>query len=490
LENQGRGKQIKIIIIDDERDTCLYLAAIISNIKLQYEDIFVFQSYSGLEALSLINDGHFDIIISDISLPDISGIEIAQKAIKLNQDQKIVLISGNEDIIRSINSMEMGIFDFLTKPIDLNKLIKIIKKVSSLHREKGIDVSNLFKNNDRFISFNEIQFPNYDNKDEIGIFSEKMQSIYNKINKILEYPQIPILIRGETGTGKEVLAQYTHNQYFLKASPFIAINCSNLSRELFESELFGYEKGSFTGADPSGKEGKIKAAGEGTLFLDEVGEIPLEMQSKLLRVIETREYYKIGGNKKQLVKARFVFATNRDLTDMIKKRQFREDLYYRLNLCEVKIPPLRERKEEIIPLSLFMIKKITKELDKPIKNVEKEALKLLENHSFPGNIREMKNLITKAVLFTRGDTIYKKDVQDIMLSGERKEILLKINPDQIVLPDQPFNLIDLENAIIIKTLKKFNGNKTKTATFLGLTRIQLYGRFRDISTSYDNAHND
>ncbi len=303
-----------------------------------------------------------------------------------------------------------------------------------------------------------------------------MDAVYKKIGKLRDFPQIPILIRGETGTGKEVLARHTHFDNPALEGDFVALNCSNLGRELFESELFGYEKGSFTGADKAGKDGKIKAAENGTLFLDEIGEIPLEMQTKLLRVIEQKEFYKVGGGPVQPVRARFVFATNRDLRDMVGKGLFREDLYFRLNLCEVWIPPLRERKEEIVPLALYLFYKIGKELGKEPAEIETNAFSLLEGHAFPGNIRELKNIITKAVIFSDNDIVLEKNIRELITRPQKSIIDL----NTLELPDQPFDFEELNIAIIKKTLKKFNGNKSKTAEYLGLNRIQLYGRYKDV----------
>jgi DNA-binding NtrC family response regulator len=479
-------KLMNILIVDDDRDSCEYLAKITANLKVP--ELVIQKAYSGNEAYKAMDRQNFEIVLSDVGLPDISGLEIAEKFIHSSPRTKIILISGNEEIIQSINSIDSGIYDFLTKPVDVKKLVEIIrnalKDIKRSASGSGMKLDDILNGHGGLIRMDQIEnwvehsVPLSKNRD-FAIFSDKMDSVYKKINKLKDYPQIPILIRGETGTGKEVLARHMHYDNPDIEGAFVALNCSNLGRDLFESELFGYEKGAFTGADKAGKEGKIKAAENGTLFMDEIGEIPLGMQAKLLRIIEEKEYFMVGGSSIQPVRARLVFATNRDLREMTGAGQFREDLYFRLNLCEIWIPPLRERKEEIIPLSLYLFYKIGKELGKQPEEIESAAFRLLEGHNFPGNIRELKNIITKAVLFC-DNIILEKNIHELIAMPEKKSPpAAAIDLKTLELPDQPFDLEELNMAIIKKALKKFNGNKSKTAEYLGLNRIQLYGRYKE-----------
>jgi transcriptional regulator with PAS, ATPase and Fis domain len=268
---------------------------------------------------------------------------------------------------------------------------------------------------------------------------------------------------------------------------YIAINCSNMNKELFEAELFGYEKGAFTGADEKGKKGYIEQASNGTLFLDEISEIDLDIQAKLLRVLETGDYYRVGGRKNQKVKGRLIFATNRNLFKLTKKDAFREDLYYRLNIVNIQIPPLSQRKEEIVPMILFFIKQQNKELNKTVKFIEPQVLKLLYAYKWPGNMRELKNFITQIMIFIEGNSIrfdhlemkdeldrYNTQLQDPFT--EKKALTQDDLIDKLL--EKPFNLEHFIIKLVRKTLRKFKGNKAKTARFLGLKREQLYNRYR------------
>lgn len=468
------------MIVDDKKDCCDDLADFLSS--LSYETVKI---YSAKDALSLCRESHFDIVISDVGMPMISGIELSQELQTLPNPPAIILMSGREDIIDSIHALELGIFDFLSKPIDLKQLVEIIKKIelqlkkiTQSSKKSVFDFRRLEKNTpicineynpDEDFSFAHPQIG------EIGIFSKRTHILYNKLDKLSEYTDIPILIEGPTGSGKEVVARYLHYKNTRLEGQFVAINCSNLGKELFEAELFGYEKGSFTGADSKGRDGKIKLSEKGTLFLDEISEIPLDLQSKLLRVIQEREYYKIGGNQKLKANTRFVCATNQNLKESVKKGGFREDLYYRLSVCPVNLPSLSERKEEVIPLFFAFLKQAIELLKKPITHIEAQVIQSASEYSWPGNIREMKNAITKAVLFSETSLAKKEDFNFSIFSASKT---FSMDLNQVELPENPFNLEELNQIIVKKALEKFKGNKTKTAEFLGLTRIQLYKRFK------------
>jgi len=319
------------------------------------------------------------------------------------------------------------------------------------------------------------------------VFSERLKDILEHLERMKISPYVPLLITGDTGSGKELIAQFMHYEVGEASGEYIAVNCSNMNKELFEAELFGYEKGAFTGADPKGKQGYIQQAANGTLFLDEISEIDLNIQSKLLRVLETGEFYKVGGRNKQKTQCRIVFATNKNLHDLVKKGEFREDLYYRLNIVSVEVPPLKQRREEIIPMVLFFIKQMNSEWSKKIKYIEAQVLKLLYAYKWPGNIRELKNFITQIMIFIDGDKIrfehlQMKDELDrytTQIQSPFVEKKVESEDDLIdLLMEKPFNLEPFIMKIVKRTLQKFNGNKAKTARFLGLKREQLYNRYK------------
>ena len=316
----------------------------------------------------------------------------------------------------------------------------------------------------------------------IIVASENMKNIYKKLRKIHEYPEIPVLIQGRTGTGKEIIASYIHFQNKGMEKPYVAINCAAIDKNLFESELFGYVKGAFTGADPHGKDGKIKLAEGGSLFLDEITEILPDLQTKLLRILQEKEYYKVGGNTKYKVNTRIICATNKNIKRLIREGKFREDLYYRLDVCKVIIPTLNDRKEEIIPLSLFFINLLNKQKKNPVKSIETKSLEFLKNYNWIGNVRQLKNAITKAMLFNDSGILRTEDFS--FLEKKESNKLRMLVTDNFLLPEKPFNIEKFTKEIIIKALDKFNGNKSKTAEFLGLNRLQLYNRYKTIVDKY------
>jgi len=319
------------------------------------------------------------------------------------------------------------------------------------------------------------------------ISSESMKQTFLRLRKMALSRDVPLMISGDTGSGKELVARYLHYEVDANQGPFIAVNSTNMNNEMFESELFGYQKGAFTGASPSGHKGYIGQAAQGTLFLDEISEIDLDIQAKLLRVLEEGEYYRLGSNKKELVQSRLIFATNRDLKQMVKEGKIREDLYYRLNVVGVNVPGLKERKEEIVPLACFFIEKYNHSFQKQVQFIEGKLLQFFFAYNWPGNIRELKNLITQMMIFIEGDTLrfshlQVKDEMDRRQTQNMSDSYLKSfrSKESIIneLIEKPFNLEDFTKEIVRQTLRKFKGNKAQTARFLGLKREQLYHRYK------------
>jgi len=316
-----------------------------------------------------------------------------------------------------------------------------------------------------------------ENIGQIGFYSDEVINICHKLEKLADYPGIPVLLEGKTGVGKEVFARYCHYTGPRASAPFIGVNCAAIPNALFESELFGYEKGAFTDADAAGKAGKIQLAANGTLFLDEITEIPLTHQSKLLRVLQEREYFQVSGRVKHSVNAAITCATNKNIAQLVKQHLFREDLFYRLNVCKIRIPSLKHRKDEIIPLTLLFLRELNKKNKIPVQGIEAGFLKQLLGYQWPGNIRELKNMLTRISLFNdqgilRADALFPVTVR------KTSRIL---DADHFVIPEKSLDLEKLINNIIIKSLEKFGGNKTKTAAYLHIPRKRLYHKYNPLS---------
>ncbi len=317
--------------------------------------------------------------------------------------------------------------------------------------------------------------------EKIGIFSDKTREIQEIAIKLHEDRQLPVLIEGETGTGKEIVAHMIHyGKNSDSSSPFIPINCTAISQGLFESELFGYEEGAFTGAKRKGAFGKLELAQKGTLFLDEIGDLPLDVQPKLLRVLEEREFFRVGGLKKIKLDIRIICASNRELEKRVNEGSFRQDLYYRLNVGHIRIPPLRERREEIIPLATMFLEAIARQKGKPVRILDPGAESILKNYDWPGNIRELQNVIERIVLLNSSPYVLPRHLDCLVPHPHHhleKETCV-LQPGYIVLPQGQLDLYRLEAEIVQKALKKFNNNKTHTAEYLGITRSALRSKLK------------
>jgi len=345
---------------------------------------------------------------------------------------------------------------------------------------------------DRFYALDELTAPNrlpfdHEEMQPFCVYSQRMEKIFTRLNHLALSTAVPLMIKGPTGSGKEMVARFLHYEVDQAPGRYVAVNCTNMNREMFESELFGYTRGAFTGASNKGHEGYIRQAGEGTLFLDEISEIDLDLQAKLLRLLEEGEFYRLGSSKKETVQARVIFASNRNMGQMVKKGLLREDLYYRLNVVSVDVPGLKDRREEILPLVEDFIHRYNNQFNKKVRFVQGKVLKFLYSYNWPGNIRELKNFITQIMIFNEDDTIRVnhlevKDEMDRLQTQTQSNAMPPHSRsgsdiiDQLL--EEPFNLEDFTMEIIRRTLKKFNGNKAQTARFLGLKREQLYNRYK------------
>lgn len=441
-----------ILIVDDEPNILGFL-----KINLELSGYSVFTASCGKDAMEIITKEYPAIILSDIRLPDINGIEILKSVKECCKDIHVILMTAYQDMETTIKAMQAGAFDYLAKPINMDELDVIIKRAIA---DRQI--------NERLEYLCLEQFTKY-NTNIIGK-SICIEDVFKKIG-IASGTNTTVLIQGETGTGKELAARAIHYHSSRKDKPFVAVNCSAIVETLLESELFGHEKGAFTGASYL-KKGRFEIADGGTIFLDEVGDIPLGMQSKLLRIIQERKFERVGGEKTINIDVRIIAATNRNLKNLIQQNLFREDLYYRLNVFAIYIMPLREKKEDIPILAEYFIGKMGRELHSSVKKIAPDAMDTLLNYEWKGNVRELENVITRAMLHARGSVILKEH-----LSGD----LYKSPIPNVVEEKEDYNiqsLEEIEKMAIAKTLEAFNWHKGKTCEALGLNRPRLERKIR------------
>ncbi len=476
---------MKILLVDDED---LSREAIRDFIVEQLgHDVVEFRN--GLDAWKAWQEFHYPVVISDIKMPIMTGIELIEE-IKNNPKGKltdVILITGYADTDSAIRALKAGAYDYLQKPVNIEELASILDKVEehqsllSENTELKDNFTQTFtKETEKLqkqLKFYQTAYSSVVGIGNVGIFSDSMKAITSMCEKLHQDRAVPVLIEGETGTGKEVIARKVHYGNAEINKPFVSINCSAISPSLFESELFGYEEGAFTGAKKSGQVGKLELAQGGTIFLDEIGEMPLDLQPKLLRAIQQLEIYRVGSNKKIKLDVRFICATNKNLLDLTKEGRFRSDLYYRLSVAKIVIPPLKDRKEEIIPLAQMFLYQFSETKKRKFRLFDKAATKLLENYNWPGNIRELQNTIERVVLLYDDYEVkaqYLSFLENDEIYNDCREKPLQ--PGNIVLPEDKLNIESLEIEIVKKALQKFNYNKTKTAEYLGLTRSALRSR--------------
>ncbi|BBE31319.1 acetoacetate metabolism regulatory protein AtoC [Tepiditoga spiralis] len=431
----------KILIVEDDISIGSMLKKFIES-----KDIEVEIAENGMKAKHISKKFFPDIILLDLKLPDIYGFDLIGDIKQYTKE--IIIITAHGDIDDAVRATKMGVYDFFEKPIDFIKL--------------GTSIENIYK----MLDLKEKVENKKKNSNKIIGNSNAIRSLKLKIKKIAE-KNISVLLLGESGTGKEVLARSIHN--LSKRKKFVAVNCGAIPEELFESELFGYEKGSFTGADTA-KPGKIEMADGGTLFLDEIGDLPKNMQVKLLRVLETKEVERIGSTKSKKVDIRIIAATNRKFDEMIKNGQFRDDLFFRISVIELIIPPLRERKEDIPELANYFVMNANEDLETNVKEISKEVLDSLVNYEWPGNIRELRNIIYAMVALSDGN-ILTCDMLPVKLKNINK------NKEFLKIP-LGLNLEEVEKIYIEETLKKIGNNKTQAAKMLGISKVTLFAKLK------------
>ncbi|RMF69857.1 MAG: sigma-54-dependent Fis family transcriptional regulator [Calditrichaeota bacterium] len=454
--------QANVLIVEDNEDLCQTLADV-----LRKEGNKVRTALTGEHALSILNKDIIDLVLLDIKLPDLNGIKILQDIKDMDPDVLVIMITALTDAKPAVEAMKMGAYDYLMKPFELDELKLVVAK--------ALETQNLKREVSRLKTQQHEQFPD----NELYGESKPMQELKKMIKIVASTPKTSVLIQGESGTGKELVANAIHNWSARADKPLIKINCSAIPENLLESELFGYEKGAFTDAK-SMKKGIFEMANNGTIFLDEISSMQMSIQPKFLRVLETQSFRRIGGTSDIQIDVRIIAATNRNLEDCVEQQTFREDLYYRLKVMVLNLPPLRERTEDIIPLAMLFIERNNKEFGKEIKGIAPGAQRRLLEYRWPGNVRELKNVIERAVILCGAPELEAEHLPLEIQNGVSK---LSTSNEFTALAGDDDSLEEMERRHIINVLKKYNGNKSKTARMLNISRSTLREKMRNYGIS-------
>ena len=445
----------RILIIDDEKKMVNLLDAILTDEGYEVECC-----YSGTDGIKSINENEYDIVLTDLKMKPVDGLEVLEKAKKSNPETVVIMMTAFASAETAVQAMKNGAYDYLIKPFKTEELLLILERV--------LETQSLKEENEELKKRlgEPVEFPNI-----IGE-SRAIKEVFHLINKVAG-SNTTVLLRGESGTGKELAAQAIHAASPRSKGPLITVNCGALPETLLESELFGHEKGSFTGAIKQ-KKGRFELANGGTIFLDEIGDISPAVQVKLLRVLQEREFERVGGMETLKTDARIIAATNRDLETMRGKHEFRDDLYFRLSVFPIYLPNLKTRVEDIELLVKFFLRKHNADELK----ISEEVWEAFENYEWPGNIRELENVIERAVIIKHGDGISIDDLPPNLQASlpGRMDSHEEHTSKYFVIPDEGIDFEELERDMIIQALKNSDGSKTKAAQLLGYTRRKLYSR--------------
>lgn len=446
--------KFNLLIVDDEKNIREGLGT-----SLEMDGYNILLAENGEEALKILNSNEVDLIITDLRMPVLSGHELLKRVISSNPGLPVIILTGHGTIETAVNAMRDGAYDFLTKPVNLDRLTLLVKRALEgreliiEHRQLKAEVDRL-KSRQKFSSI-------------IGK-STAMMKVMEVVEQVAS-TRASVLITGESGVGKELIADALHELSDRKEKPFIKVHCAALSESLLESELFGHEKGAFTGA-VSRKRGRFELSHMGSIFLDEIGEINQSTQIKILRVLQEKKFERVGGEETVEVDTRIISATNRDLKAEIEKGNFREDLFYRLNVVQVHVPPLRERKEDISLLASAFLTEFAKENGRNISGYDHKAMLALHNYNWPGNVRELRNCIESAVVLCKDEAI---SVEDLPPSVQQP------SDQNCIRICTGSSLADAEKQIIIETLNAQKGNKSRTADVLGIGRKTLHRKLSE-----------
>ncbi len=437
-----------VLIVDDEVGTRESLRMILKN------DYEVFLAKNAEEALIQFKEHSPDVILLDIILPDLDGLKVLEKVKQKEPEAIVIMITATRTVKTAVEAMKLGAYDYITKPFDMDELCLVISRALATQALEK-EVKYLREEIDKSFGFENI----------IGR-SKVMEDIFKIVRQIAD-SKSTVLIMGESGTGKELISRAIHYNSNRRNSPFVTINCAAIPETLIESELFGHERGAFTNAIER-KLGRFEVAHQGTLFLDEIGELSLTTQAKILRFLEEKEFTRVGGSKTIKVDVRLITATNKDLAQLLKKGSFREDLYYRINVVPVLIPPLRERREDIPLLLDYFVRKFNQENNKSVKGVSKEALELIMNYEWPGNVRELENLTERVIALTSNEYIQANELPFSLINISKinglKEYILNGKVSFLKAEEE------FERGIILDALKRSNYVQSHAAEILGISR--------------------
>ncbi len=435
-----------ILVVDDEKSQREILEMILSG-----EGYDVTTASSGEAAMKFVADRRFDLVLTDLKMTGMSGLDLLKELTNFDKSIIVILLTAHGSVDSAVDALRLGAFDYLQKPYDSDKLLDTVSR--ALNKLSTLDA-------------------------EIVSASPEMDKVKKLILKVAK-SNSTVLIRGESGTGKELIARAIHKNSLRSNEIFQAVNCAAINENLLESELFGHEKGSFTGA-VSEKKGLFEVADNGTLFLDEIGELEVSLQAKILRALQEKQIRRVGGTRDIDVDVRVVAATNRDLLKMVEEKRFREDLYYRLNVLSIEMPPLRERSSDVQVLIEYFLKKHTRGTDRKI-TINSDARRLLENYGYPGNVRQLESALERAILLCENDTITLDDLPPEMSQTAKTAS----SGDLFKLPAEGVNFEDVERSLIMQAMERTDYNITKSARLLGLTfrtlqyRLEKFGIKRD-----------
>lgn len=454
-----------LYIIDDEASIGASLALAL---KSDYS-VKVFQD--PFEGLNSMENDHVDLVLLDLKIGSVNGLSILAKIKEMDPQIAVIMMTAYGSIGTSVEAMQSGAYSYITKPLDITELKVLIKQALGVRKltEQVLFLADELKSHRQY--------------DQIIGDSAPMQKVFSLIGKVKDI-DTTVLITGESGTGKELVAKAIHEKGIRSKERFLIVNCAAIPEHLLEIEFFGYKRGAFTGAIQD-KKGKFQLADNGTLFLDEIGDMPLGLQSKVLRVLQDKEFTPVGASHSVKVDVRIIAATNRNLLDMIDRQEFREDLYYRLKVIEIKMPPLRERTDDIPALSHFFLNQFSREMNKPIKGISNEAIQYLKSLSFPGNVRQLANILEYAAIISSSDMIVSDDFPE--------EVFRKEPPEQVTKQPKDWggqSLKEVEEQVIRQALLKNQGKRGKTADELGISRRGLLNKIKEYGIDDPNEFLD
>ena len=439
-----------ILVVDDDESMCEFVES-----TLRRRDLDVVWRTSAQDALELVNERDFDAILTDLSMPGMGGLELIERILGMRPETPVIVVTGHGTMETAIAAIRVGAYDFITKPVD-TKLLALTVSRAIQHRRLGEEVKRL-----RRAVVDSSKF------DHIIGASPAIKKVFDLVSRVAD-SEATVLITGESGTGKELIAKAIHDQGGRRAGPFLAINCAAVPPSLIESELFGHVRGAFTDAKVS-RTGLFVEADGGTLFLDEIGELPIEMQPKLLRALQERKVRPVGSTQETGFNARIVAATNRDLETEVYEKRFREDLYYRINVVRIDVPPLRERGGDVLLLAQSFIERFAARGSKQVTGLSTAAAEKILAYDWPGNVRELENCMERAVALTRFDQITVEDLPEKIRNYQAHRLLLSADD-----PSELVTVEELERRYVLRVLSLVGGNKSRAAEILGFDRRTLY----------------